>query len=315
MTVHLVPTNTFIWCTYRDWSFHVLEGLLDIYSWNCSLIVTTHNCQYDLSLFERRGIEIIRIDPRNDLKNGGIGFEAIKARAPDVIFHYGWSWLVPECVLDLCLNVTLHPGKLPKDRGGSPIQNQIRNGETWTYANIIQLVPALDEGPVFLRERISLEGEAVDSVWARMITAGTILSRQFLGDFSAGKATPTLQDSSICPTIYKRVRPEDAEIHPDTQYSHQIYNIIRAHNETDPNTYVEHAYLVFGTNLVIIERGTLSTPTHAEAATKYDLTGKSFSTDQLANIAHQVNNNLAIAFINASDNNPVFLTRIRVAGK
>ena len=312
MTAHSVPTNTFIWCTYRDWSFHVLEGILDTHSWNCSLIITTHNCQYDLSLFERRGIEIIRIDPRNDLKNGGIGFEAIKTRAPDVIFHYGWSWLVPECVLDLCLNVTLHPGKLPKDRGGSPIQNQIRNGETWTYANIIQLVPALDEGPFFLRERISLEGETVDSVWARMITTGTILSRQFLGDFSAGKATPNPQDSSICPTIYKRVRPEDAEIHPDTQHSHQIYNIIRAHNETDPNTYVQNAYLVFDTNRVIIERGTLSTPTQAVAATKYDLTRKTFSTDQLVNIAHQVNNNLAIAFIIASDNKPVFLIQIRV---
>jgi len=31
----------FIWCTYRDWSFHVLEGLLDLPGWRCGLIVTT----------------------------------------------------------------------------------------------------------------------------------------------------------------------------------------------------------------------------------------------------------------------------------
>lgn len=313
MTTYSASKNSFIWCAYRDWSFHVLEGLLDIQSWRCSLIVTTHRCQYDLSSFERRGIEIIRIDPSNDLKKDAIGFQAIKTRVPDVIFHYGWSWLVPECVLDLCLNVTLHPGKLPKDRGGSPIQNQIRNGETWTYANIIQLVPALDEGPFFLRERISLDGEAVDSVWARMVTAGALLSRQFLDDFVAGKVTPNPQDDSISPTIYKRVRPEDAEIEPGNQYSHQIYNIIRAHNETDPNTYVHFAYLVCGTVRLIIERGTLAAPAHVESASMYNLTRRAVSTDQLLYIAHQVNNNLAVAFIVASDNIPVYLTQIRVA--
>jgi methionyl-tRNA formyltransferase len=313
MTKHSYPRTTFIWCTYRDWSFRVLEGLLDIPSWNCSLIVTTHNCQYDLSPFERRGIEILRIDPRNDLKSDGIGFQAIKAGKPAVIFHYGWSWLVPECVLDLCLNVTLHPGKLPKDRGGSPIQIHIRNGETWTFANIIQLVPALDEGPYFLRERISLEGDAVDSVWARMITAGTLLSRQFLADFLADKAAPNSQDSTIEPTMYKRVRPEDAEIHPNTQDSHQVYNIIRAHNETDPNTYVHSAYLDYGANRLIIDRAMLLPPPHVDTVATYNLTERSFSTDQLVDIAHQVNNNLAIAFVTASDKTPVFLTQIRVA--
>src|SRR5881397_3890212 len=141
--IETAASNGFVWCTYRDWSFRVLDGLLDLSDWTCSLVVTTLDCRTNLLRFEERGIPVMRIDARQDLKKNGCGYEAMAALRPKAIFHYGWSWLVPQPVLDLCPNVTLHPGKLPKDRGGSPIQNQIRNGETWSHANIIKLVPGL----------------------------------------------------------------------------------------------------------------------------------------------------------------------------
>ncbi len=307
--------KVFVWCTYRDWSFHVLEGLLDVSFWHCALIITAHDCQYDLTLFEQKGIEILRIDPRQDLKEGRVGYKAIKLCSPDVVFHYGWSWFVSTCVLDLCLNVTLHPGKLPKDRGGSPIQNQIRNGETWTYANIIELASGLDEGDIFLREKISLEGDEVDAVWARMTATGIVLSRRFLTGIADKTIEPFLQDNRITPTIYKRVKPEDAQLCIEVQSARQIYNIIRAHNETDPNSYVARAYFERSNYRIVVERGSLSKQQSSEEGRVYDLSTSCHSTNQLVEIAHQVNNSEAVAFVIASDSIYVYLTRFRIVCK
>ena len=48
---------------------------------------------------------------------------------PDYILFYGWSWIVPTNLVKNFNCVMLHPSPLPKYRGGSPLQNQIINGE------------------------------------------------------------------------------------------------------------------------------------------------------------------------------------------
>ena len=86
----------FVWCTYRDWSFRILDGLLDLPEWRCQLIVATRDCRSDLARFEERGIPVMRIDPRQELKKGAYGHKTIADLKPKVVFHYGWSWLVPQ---------------------------------------------------------------------------------------------------------------------------------------------------------------------------------------------------------------------------
>lgn len=302
-------TASYAWCTYRDWSFQVLDGLLDLPGWRCGLIVTTPGCRTDLSRFERLGIPVLRIDPTKELKAGGAGQIALASLTPRAIFHYGWSWLVPPAVLDLCPNVTLHPGKLPKDRGGSPIQNQIRNGETWSYANIIQLVPGLDEGPVYDRERFSLLGDDVDAVWARMVSAGVVSTRRFLSDLLAGRAVAAPQDATVTPTVYKRVTPAQAELIPESQTARQMYDIVRAHNETDGNSYVVRAWLRIGDKRVVAERASLVVPAGAEVLSP---TAPFWLTDTYA-AAHAVNEGSRCLTVTGSDGQVLLLTRIRVA--
>jgi folate-dependent phosphoribosylglycinamide formyltransferase PurN len=305
-------SNTFIWCTYRDWSFRVLDGLLDVSGWSCSLIVTTLDCRSDLSRFEKRGIELIRIDGRKDLKEGERGHNAIAALRPNAIFHYGWSWLVPQGVLDLCPNVTLHPGKLPKDRGGSPIQNQIRHGETWSYANLIQLAPGLDEGPIYLRERFSLEGDDADAMWSRMTATGAMLARQFLAGLAAGTLKPEPQDNGVEPAVYKRVRPEAACLCPETQTARAMYDIVRAHNETDANTYVVKAWLDTGQYRLVIDRAGIGAPSLAVNGRSWNLLAEAWCEDRLFDVAFRVNNGDDSAFIAGCDGIPLFLTRFYV---
>ena len=92
----MAKTRTYVWCTYRDWSFRILEGLLDLEGWRAGSIVTTEACRYDFAPFEARGIPVLRVDPRRDLDDGGRAHQAIVELGPDTIFHYGWSWIVPR---------------------------------------------------------------------------------------------------------------------------------------------------------------------------------------------------------------------------
>ncbi len=123
--------NKYIWCSYRNWSFNILEGIQDLKDWKLELIITTKDCLYDFSELEKI-TKIVRVNIREKQKPFARNTEVFKQILeikPDTIFYNGWSWFIPSDVLRLCPNVVLHPGKLPKDRGGSPIQNQIINGK------------------------------------------------------------------------------------------------------------------------------------------------------------------------------------------
>ncbi|MFO1109732.1 MAG: formyltransferase family protein [Bradyrhizobium sp.] len=302
--------RTFVWCTYRDWSFQVLEALLDLEDWRCGLVITTADCRYDFSAIEAAGITVMRIDPRTGLKAGADGFAAISDLHPAAVFHYGWSWIVPEALCQLCPNVTMHPGKLPRDRGGSPIQNQIRNGEDWTYINIMELVAGLDEGPVYCRARISLAGEEADAVWARMIAGGAALTRKFLGDLARGRAVAEAQDASIEPTIYKRVTPAASRLDPTTQTSRFIHDVIRAHNETDANTYVRPAFLPLGESRKLITlRACLVAPEGVQVISSAD---PAWNGEAAFDICHRVNNGEAVVSVEAADGGKIFVTRCRI---
>ena len=56
---------------------------------------------------------------------------------PDIILFYGWSWIVSDFLIKNFDCLMLHPSPLPLYRGGSPIQNQIINGEIRSKVTII----------------------------------------------------------------------------------------------------------------------------------------------------------------------------------
>jgi methionyl-tRNA formyltransferase len=298
--------RTFVWCTYRDWSFRILEGLIDLPGWRVGLVVTTPDCRYRVAALQGRGVTVLRGDPTLTLSREGEGFRRIVALGPSAIFHYGWSWRVPEELLALCPNMTLHPGKLPKDRGGSPLQNQIRNGETWSYANVMELSKGLDEGPVYARRKFSLEGQ-IDEVWSRMTAVGCALTREFLRKIASDNAVPTPQADEP-PTLYKRVRPADAVLRPEEQTARKMYDIIRAHAETDPNTYVVPASLLVGTHRLVIHQATLVPPGEGEAVV---LNEPGFSGDLHELCAQAVNGEVRLA-VRDPLGNDVYLTRLYV---
>ena len=66
----------------------------------------------------------------------------------------------------------LHPSPLPKYRGGSPIQNQIINGEKKSAVTIFKINNILDGGDIYYQKKISLEG-SLNEIFDRIIKLGT----------------------------------------------------------------------------------------------------------------------------------------------
>ena len=95
---------------------------------------------------ENKGFEIYLIDNKSDFdENKIIDYD------PDFILFYGWSWIIQERLINDYLCVMLHPSPLPKYRGGSPIQNQIINGEKDSAVSLFIMDKGIDTGDIMVK--------------------------------------------------------------------------------------------------------------------------------------------------------------------
>lgn len=69
--------------------------------------------------------------------------------------------ILPDWLLGLgkigCINV--HPSLLPKYRGPSPIETALMSGDKETGVSIMKLTPGMDEGPIYVQEKIEINPE------------------------------------------------------------------------------------------------------------------------------------------------------------
>lgn len=111
--------------------------------------------------------------------------EDIRALQAEFFLVASYGVIIPKSVLDVapgqCLNI--HASLLPKYRGASPIAQVVLNGEQETGITIMQVVPALDAGPIIDTYHLPI---AADD------TAATL--REKLSQLAA---------KHICPTIEK----------------------------------------------------------------------------------------------------------------
>ena len=56
----ITKNENFVWCTYRNWSFEILDALIDLNTSKCVSILTTKTCVYDFSKFENRISQITK---------------------------------------------------------------------------------------------------------------------------------------------------------------------------------------------------------------------------------------------------------------
>ena len=124
---------------------------------------------------------------------------SMAALAPDVNVVVAYGHILPGAAIDLPRLGTLniHASLLPALRGAAPIQAAIRDGLAETGVTIMQMVPALDAGPILhaARTRI-LEDETSLELSLRLSELGASALIEALAMIELGVAAPQPQDDA-----------------------------------------------------------------------------------------------------------------------
>ncbi len=117
--------------------------------------------------------------------------------------------IIPQSIIDLFTPaiVNVHPSKLPKYRGPSPIESAILHGDTETGVSIMQLSAAMDAGPVYSFISHPLAGtETQPELYETLSEVGARELVRVLRQIISGELQPTPQDDSkatYCQLIQK----------------------------------------------------------------------------------------------------------------
>jgi methionyl-tRNA formyltransferase len=162
----------------------------------------------------------------------GPEFEAaMRELAPDISVVVAYGCILPSAVIDLPRLGTLniHASLLPEYRGAAPIQAAIRDGLTETGVTIMQMVPALDAGPVILALRTPIEAdETAGELQLRLAELGAEALIEALALLAIGRATSAPQNDALASYAKKIVR-EDARLAFDAP-SDRVARLVRAYD-------------------------------------------------------------------------------------
>ncbi len=130
---------------------------------------------------------------------------------PDVLVTAAYGQLLPKQVLDIprigSLNV--HASLLPKWRGAAPIHRALLAGDRETGITIMEMVKALDAGPIVGIEKTPiLDSDDVGTLHDRLAEIGANLLTHLLPDYLRGEI-PTLEQDELGVTYAERIIRED----------------------------------------------------------------------------------------------------------
>lgn len=157
-------------------------------------------------------------------------FEAwLRAQRPELCALVAYGRILKQPILDVpphgFLNV--HPSRLPRYRGPSPIQTAIMEGEQETAVTIMRLDAGMDTGDILLQQDLAIAPDDTTATLTEKAGAlGARMLLQAVGLIERGEARFTPQDDSAA-TYTKMFTKEDGRI--DWSASAQrIVNRIRA---------------------------------------------------------------------------------------
>lgn len=157
--------------------------------------------------------------------------EEIRRLEPDISVVVAYGQILSKEVIDLPKQGTLniHASLLPALRGAAPIQGAILAGLAETGISIMQMVPALDAGPVLHQVRTPIgPDETYGELALRLSELGALAIVEGLALMSAGAAAPKEQDSALV-TYAPKVTRDAARI-DWTQDATQVSRGIRAYD-------------------------------------------------------------------------------------
>ena len=155
----------------------------------------------------------------------------LRELAPDVSVAVAYGHILPKAVIDLPRLGTLniHASLLPALRGAAPIHAAIRDGFGETGVTIMQMVPALDAGPIVHQVRTPIvEDETAGELALRLSELGAAALIEALALIELGLAKAEPQDDTAATYAAKLTR-ESAQV-DWTSSAHDVAHHIRAYD-------------------------------------------------------------------------------------
>lgn len=155
----------------------------------------------------------------------------LRALEPDVIVIAAFGQILRQRVLDIprrgSLNV--HASLLPKYRGAAPIAAAIIAGERETGVTIMEVVRALDAGPMVTRRATAIEAEDTSgTLTAKLAGLGADLLLETLEPWAEGRLTAEPQDDALA-SYAPPVARGDARIDWEMA-AEDVWRRVRAYN-------------------------------------------------------------------------------------
>ncbi len=153
----------------------------------------------------------------------------LRDRAPDVIFCWGWSHLLPREVLQLPpLGVVgYHPAALPKNRGRHPVVWALALGLEETASTFFFMAEEADSGDLLNQRGLAIAyRDDARSLYQRLTEVALSQIEEFLPQLAEQRAPRAPQDHSLANNWRKRGLM-DGWI-DFRMGSRQIYNLVRA---------------------------------------------------------------------------------------
>jgi methionyl-tRNA formyltransferase len=230
---------------YREWAFKILDLVfISLKKKNKFILVTTNN--HEVNLKKYTYFKKYKIDPNDNLILENI----LKKNQIEIAFFYGWSWIISENIYKNFLSLCLHPSKLPKYKGGSPLQHQIIDGIKQSAVSIFKIYKGIDTGPIYKKVNLSLNGE-LKNIFKRISFIGAKITIKLLNNFNSNNRIIFFKQRNFH-KIYKRRKKKDSEFKlEDIKKKSFFYlnNFVRCLNDPYPN-----AYFKFNNKLIFITK-------------------------------------------------------------
>ncbi|HTK47818.1 MAG TPA: methionyl-tRNA formyltransferase [Gemmatimonadaceae bacterium] len=166
-----------------------------------------------------------------DKPRGDEFLDRLRALEPDVSVVVAYGHILSKQVIDLPRLGTLniHASLLPALRGAAPIQAAIRAGLGETGVTIMQMVPALDAGPIVHQVATPIaEDETAGELALRLSEIGAEALIEALALIELGRAEPRPQDDAAA-TFAPKITRESARIDWTTP-AHDVAHHVRAYD-------------------------------------------------------------------------------------
>jgi methionyl-tRNA formyltransferase len=164
----------------------------------------------------------------------------LAAFVPDLLVVAAYGKLLPQRLLHLPTRgpVNVHASLLPRWRGASPIAAAILAGDQTTGVTLMEMVQAMDAGPVIARREVAIEAsDSTRTLEPRLAQAGAELLVQALPGWLEGHTSTITQDAALVTTC-KLLTKDDGWLRNDMTAA-EAERAVRAYDPW-PGAFVEY---------------------------------------------------------------------------